>query len=522
MLARCCLVAICDSGGRGRVGPLSRASRAVTEHSVAWVNFMLIDRRTLLKTAGTGCVAVAAPRDLWAAQRQTRELADYTLRIGSGLIELAPEHIVSTALYNGQFPGPLLRFKEGKRVTVDVYNDTDSPELVHWHGLVIPSNVDGAAEEGSPYVAPHGRRRFAFVPKPPGFRFYHTHVVPGGDLNRGTYSGLAGPLFIEPASDPGAYDREMFLVLKEFQPSFSRGGDMPMDVLVGSPVEELQTIGAKADEQFKGPKGYEVGYELFAINGKMLGRGEPIRVKQGERVLFHVLNASAGEIRSLALPGHTFRVVALDGNPVPTQAEVPLLWLGTAERISAIIDMNHPGVWVMGDLADDDRRRGMGIVVEYAGATGDAQWTKPQPYLWDYTLFGKSGTPAASPDETTEITIVKRNAALHGFNQWLLNGEAFSMATMKPAYTVKMGRRYRLKFRNASDDIHPLHLHRHSFELVRVGGKSTSGVIKDVVMLGGFQEAEFDFVADYPGPTLFHCHQQLHMDFGFMALFHYA
>ena len=84
------------------------------------------------------------------------------------------------------------------------------------------------------------------------------------------------------------------------------------------------------------------------------------------------------------------------------------------------------------------------------------------------------------------------------------------------------GRRYRLKFRNASDDIHPLHLHRHSFELVHVGGKPTAGVIKDVVMVGGFQEVEFDFVADNPGLTLFHCHQQLHMDFGFMALFNYA
>ena len=92
----------------------------------------------------------------------------------------------------------------------------------------------------------------------------------------------------------------------------------------------------------------------------MLGHGEPIRVKQGERVLFHVLNASAAEIRSLALPGHVFRVVALDGNPVPTPAEVPVLWLGTAERISAVVEMNHPGVWVMGDLADDDRGHGMG------------------------------------------------------------------------------------------------------------------------------------------------------------------
>jgi FtsP/CotA-like multicopper oxidase with cupredoxin domain len=71
----------------------------------------------------------------------------------------------------------------------------------------------------------------------------------------------------------------------------------------------------------------------------------------------------ATEIRSLALPGHVFRIVALDGNPVPTQADVPVLWLGTAERIPALVEMNRPGVWVMGDLSDDDRMHGMGIVV---------------------------------------------------------------------------------------------------------------------------------------------------------------
>src|SRR5262249_8684218 len=160
--------------------------------------------------------------------------------------------------------------------------------------------------------------------------------------------------------------REVFLVLKEFEPSFSRGGDMAMDFLAGAPVAELQAMGKAADEEAKEKsKGYEVGYELFAINGHALGSGEPVRVKQGERILFHVLNGSAGKIRSLALPGHIFRVVALDGNPVTTPAEVPVLWLGTAERISAIVEMNHPGIWVMGDLADDDRKRGMGIVVEY-------------------------------------------------------------------------------------------------------------------------------------------------------------
>jgi FtsP/CotA-like multicopper oxidase with cupredoxin domain len=478
---------------------------------------MTLGRRQLLQGAALATTAAAMPQLARGAPA-----ADYTLRIANGLIELAPDQIVSTTVYNDQFPGPLLRFKEGRPVTVDVHNDTDTPELVHWHGQMIGSAVDGAAEEGTPFVPAHGMRRIAFTPKPSGFRFYHTHVPAYGDLSRGTYGGQAGPLYIEPKNEPGAHDREIFLTLKEFGPTFSKGGDMDQDALAGAMLPALKELGRRADARAKiKTKGYEVGYALFSINGKMLGHGEPVRVKQGERVLFHILNASATEIRSLALPGHSFRIVALDGNPVPTPAEVPVLWLGTAERISAIVEMKNPGVWVMGDLSDDDRGRGMGIVVEYAGATGAAKWAKPPRFHWDYTSFGKPGA-VRPPDETIEMLIVKHNAALNGFNQWTLNGKAFSMADRTPRYTLHRGRRYRLKFRNGSDDIHPIHLHRHSFELVRVAGKPTSGVIKDVVMLGGYQELEFDFVADNPGATLFHCHQQLHMDFGFMALFEYA
>jgi len=90
------------------------------------------------------------------------------------------------------------------------------------------------------------------------------------------------------------------------------------------------------------------------------------------------------------------------------------------------------------------------------------------------------------------------------------------------AFHLKQGKRYRIHMRNASDDIHPIHLHRHSFELTSLAGNPTAGIMKDVVMLGGYQEAAVDFVADNPGLTLFHCHQQLHMDFGFMTLFDYV
>lgn len=485
---------------------------------------MAIDRRSLLKYAALAPFANALAPLARGADLTTNEKADYTLRIARGNIELAPGHLVSTTLYNGQFPGPLLRFAEGRRAIIDIHNDTDVPEVAHWHGQMIPSEVDGAIEEGTPVIPPHGMRRISFVPKPAGFRFLHTHVTAGSDLSRGAYSGQAAPVYIDPKANVGAYDREVFLTLKEFEPSFTRGGDMDMKSLVGEPIKELKEISKAADENNKDhkQKGFEVKYKSFTINGKMLGSGEPIRVKPGERVLFHVLNASAGEKRSLALPGHVFRVVALDGNPVSTPAEVPVLWLGTAERISAIVEMQHPGVWVLGDLENEDRKAGMGIVVEYAGQSGEPKWEKPKAFQWDYTAFGHPGTAPAAVDQTIEMLIVKNNAALDGFNQWTLNGEAFSMQSMKPMYTVHQGRRYRLKFRNASDDVHPLHLHRHSFELTNIAGKPTSGIMKDVVMLAGYQELTVDFVADNPGLTLFHCHQQLHMDYGFMALFKYA
>ena len=270
------------------------------------------------------------------------------------------------------------------------------------------------------------------------------------------------------------------------------------------------------------PKGYEVGYKTFTINGKKLGHGHPIQVKYGERILFHIVNGSGSELRSLALPGHTFKVIAMDGFPVPNAAEVPVLWLGTAERISAIVEMKHPGTWIMGDLADDDRSNGMGTIIQYAGQKGKPQWVKPTPYKWDYTIFGKHNAHVPVPDEIIKMTFAKQQAADKGFNRWTINGVAFNMIDMKPMFHLRKGKRYRLQMSNASDDIHPIHLHRHSFEITKIGGKQTSGIMKDVAMLGGFQEMEVDFVADNPGLTLFHCHMQLHMDFGFMALFEYV
>jgi FtsP/CotA-like multicopper oxidase with cupredoxin domain len=483
---------------------------------------MAFDRRRLLQLSGAA--ALGGLPSLAACGRRA-DRADHTIRIADTKVELAPGVDILTTTYNGQFPGPLIRLQEGRRVVVDIVNDTARPEQLHWHGQKIPVAVDGSQEEGTPYIPAHGSRRVAFVPGPAGYRFYHSHVTAGSDLTAGQYSGQVGPVYIDPRHEPGRYDREVFLVLKEFAPSLSQGGDMAMDFLAGDEDPGLRSTGESAMQaSLKSgmPKGFEVGYKHFTINGRKLGAGEPIRVKAGERVLFHVLNGSAGELRSLALPGHSFQVVALDGNPLPHPALVPTLWIGTAERVSAIVEMNRPGIWILGDTADDDRGAGMGIVVEYAGASGPPSWSAPPKAKWDYRRFAKPAARAPAPDQVFDMTFAKDNAALKGFNRWTINGVAFDDQHMAPMFNLQQGKRYRLRMANMSDDIHPIHLHRHSFELIRIAGRPTAGVLKDVVMLGGYQRTEVDFVADDPGRTLFHCHQQLHMDFGFMCLFDYV
>jgi FtsP/CotA-like multicopper oxidase with cupredoxin domain len=178
--------------------------------------------------AGLGLSFESAAGSVVAAQDQA---ADYTLHIKNAAIETAPKRIISAITYNGQFPGPLLRFREGRATTVDVFNDTDTPEQLHWHGQRVGVDVDGSAEEGTPFVAAHGKRRVVFTPGPAGLRFYHTHNRAGANLAAGQYGGQVGPVYIETAREPGAYDREIFVVLKEFEPTLSRGGDMAQDFL---------------------------------------------------------------------------------------------------------------------------------------------------------------------------------------------------------------------------------------------------------------------------------------------------
>jgi FtsP/CotA-like multicopper oxidase with cupredoxin domain len=415
---------------------------------------------------------------------------DVSLTIAPLELEIAPGKTIHTIAYNGLVPGPLIRWPLGKPITIDVLNQTNDPEIVHWHGLWIPSNMDGAMEEGSPMIPSRGRQRYSFTPNPAGFRWYHTHTYAGHNLKKAAYTGQFGCFYIEPKEDAGSYDQEIFLTLHDWNGYMGGGGDASMDV----------------------------SYDYATINGKMLGSDEPIRVKEGQRVLFHVLNASATLMHWLACSGHAMQVIAMDGNPVPIQKSVEAIRLAPAERIDVTVEMKRPGVWILGETRDELRKAGMGIVIEYAGERGEPHWAAPPESQWDYSQFAR---PGKSTEPDVRIPLVFRSKFTgHGdFDHWMINGKSFPKTD---TIALQQGKRHRLVMRNESTDDHPVHLHRHTFEVTNLDGVAISGLMKDVLVVKAKSTAEVDFIASNPGMTLFHCHQQSHMDFGFMMLFRYA
>jgi FtsP/CotA-like multicopper oxidase with cupredoxin domain len=466
-----------------------------------------MNRRNFISSAG----ALLASRSLKALTPMQMKQggaapvgkADHSLRIEPCTVEIGPGVTIKTLAYNGQVPGPLLRLREGVPVTIDVTNATQNADIVHWHGQEIDSLNDGAMEEGSPMIAAGRTHRYSFSPKPAGTRWYHTHTPAYENLSIGTYTGQFGFLLVEGKEQPARYDQEINLAIHHWEPSF-----VPM-------VETMREQSSNVPLT----TGSDVGYKYATINGHMLGAGEPIRVKQGQRVLMRLLNASATENVVLALPGHSFKIIAMDGNPVPNPKSVEVLSLAVAERVDAIIEMTSPGVWVLGSTIEKARQMGLGIVVEYAGKKGTPVWKDPSPAEWDYTQFASS-SEAAKPDETFVLTF-RDYGPLHGskFDTWTINNK--SWPNIEPLI-VQQGKRYRLVFRNGSGDQHPMHLHRHTFEVTSIGKKQISGLMKDVINVMPLDTVAVDFVADNPGDTLMHCHQQLHMDYGFMQLIKYS
>ena len=425
-------------------------------------------RRAFLRLSGLAAAGSCLEPLASAAGRGTAAThPTCVLRIRNGEVELAAGHRLTTTTYNGQLPGPALRAVVGQRVLVDVYNETDTTEQIHWQGQSL---ADAAAS----VVPAHGLRRMEFTPRRPGLYLYHSQVVAAANLQAGLYSGQAGALLVEPRNHLGRYDREWVVVLKGCEPFMRRTA-----------------------------RGFEVGYGALTLNGRLPGGSAPLRARTGERVLLHVLNAGATESCSLELPGHHFEVAALDGCPVPGPATVAALQLSPGERVSAYVVMKRPAGWVVresGDSTSDLRCFGSTGLSD-PDETRSLVLTRQEAARSGFNCWSVNGTSFSTADPRP-VFRVRRG---HRYRLKIHN-------TSDEIIPLHL-QRHRLQ------------------SVMAAGGaaaegstdRSTAGgILKDVVTVGARRTLEVDFVADSPGPALLHCTRQLHADFGLVALIDYT
>jgi hypothetical protein len=179
--------------------------------------------------------------------------------------------------------------------------------------------------------------------------------------------------------------------------------------------------------------------------------------------------------------------------------------------------MTSPGVWVLGSTDDDARGKGLGVVLEYAGAHGEPVWSETAAPAWSYSMFSNERELECS-EEQLEFRLTRLPLGQDGFERWAIKGDGQddpdSMATV-----LKQGQRYRLRIANDSGECHPMHLHRYRFELARLHSKPSAGLLKDTVVVSPYGSVEVIVTPQQMGSALFHCHNQMHMDSGLKTLF---
>ena len=277
-------------------------------------------------------------------------LREFTLTAEEVDWEILTGTTVRAWTYNGQMPGPEIRVREGDRVRITLRNELPVGTTIHWHGVNLPPEMDGPVGLNQAAVEPGETFVYEFVATPAGTRWYHSHADPTVQIALGLY----GPLIVEPRESKPSYDREFTYMLNEWDL------ELTPDVAMGKAPRGV------GDQLLRGG---ELGTDLFLMNGRAHESIPPITLAEGERIRIRLINA--GNLpHAIHTHGHSFKIVATDGNDVPTGMELTkdTVLIGPGERYDLELDGNNPGVWMFHCHMENHAANGMMSLIQYEGA----------------------------------------------------------------------------------------------------------------------------------------------------------
>lgn len=391
----------------------------------------MLNRRTLLKATGAGItgagIAGLVPAGATAhAAAPLPELSgpDILLTVARGSLRMHGR-LAQAVTINNSVPAPLLRLREGQRVRIAVRNTLDEPTSVHWHGLLVPFQMDGVPGLSFPGIAPGETFTYDFVPRQSGTYWYHSH----SGLQE--FSGMYGPIVIEPAAADPSPMREHVIVLSDH--SFVRPARILRNLKLdpGYYNRQRQTVAgllAGKDQPFAERAAWArmrmdptdiadvTGAVLtYLVNGQAADAPWTGLFTPGEPVRLRMINAAAMSVFDVRIPGVPLSVVAADGQPV-VPVEVDELQLSPGETCDVIV---RPAEGAHPLVCESVDRSGMGVAM----------------------LASRPGLVAPVPPLRQRPVLTMRDMGMDmsGMDGMAMDGHAMSMRDGANAPGVKLG-----------------------------------------------------------------------------------
>jgi multicopper oxidase len=477
---------------------------------------MMIDRRSFLVLsavgAASGVVGACSTRspEPAAAEETTGKAVEVALNPAETEVDLGGVS-VRTWTYTGEVPAKEIRVRKGQLLRAPVTNKLPQETTVHWHGLAVPNEMDGVAVLTQPAIAPGGSFNYEFVVPEAGTYYLHSHV--GTQLDRGLY----GPLIVEDPDERVDYDDELVVVLDDWIDGTGTNPDQVLEELKKTGMKPMGDSAGVSPTTPLGSDGGDVTYPYYLINGRTTKDPQIKVYRAGQRVRLRIINAGGDTAFRVAVPNTELTVTHTDGFPVVPQPASSVI-LGMGERVDATIAIGS-SVPLIAAPEDKDGYAQLDLRVDGASASVNVdefvKTLRTTPVLNTAQLAPAPGVvlPQRNPDTTVDVRMA---GPVNGYT-WPLNGKLYDPPNNGIALAA--GKRVRIRFISESMMFHPMHVHGHTFQVVRPTGP---GARKDTVLVPPLETVEVDFDTDNPGRWIVHCHNDYHLDSGMATFVQYT
>lgn len=463
--------------------------------------------------AATSQTDTALAIELAEAKRpHTGRTVQATLSAQANTVDLGGP-VARTLSYGADLPGPIIRANVGDQLEVTVTNGLDKPTSLHWHGIALRNDMDGAAP-ATPDIEAGARFTYRFSVPHAGTYWAHPHTPL--DADRGLYL----PVVVDDPGERTDYDAEWIVVLDDWTDGVGPSPEQIFDDLRSARtgmgrMHDMPDMSGGSNSLI-GADGGDVSYPFHLINGRIPVAASKFSAKVGQRIRLRIINAGADTAYRVALAGHTMTVTHTDGFPVrPVQTDAVLVGMG--ERYDAIVTAGD-GVFPLVASAEGKNGLARAVLSTAAGRAPDPQMRPAELTGRVVTVDNLAADPSVDLGEVA-APIVLPMTLTGGMSKydWGINNRRYP--DIEPL-AVREGQNAILRFTNQTMMWHPMHLHGHTFQVLNADG--TRGPRKDTVVVKPMSTVNVAVVADNPGTWLVHCHNTYHMDAGMMTRIDYA